>query len=84
MNIDLKPRNKIAESLYKLVSKSEDALLSLTLFITNYWQPKFLMNWLDRYTIRRISQLQAEQVKNNWKTVGLQEAVKQIRSRQQN
>lgn len=83
MNIDLKPRNKIAELLYKLISKLEDALLSLALFITNCWQPKFLMDWLDHYTSRRISQLHAEQVKNNWKTVGLQEAVKQIRSRQQ-
>lgn len=82
MQIDIIHKSKISVAIKKLSSKLEDALLTLALWVTNYWQPSFLMDWLDRYSTKRIKQLQMEQVKNNWKMVGLQEVVDQIRGRQ--
>lgn len=82
MNINITPQSKISVAVKKLCSKLEDALLSLALWITNYWQPDFLMNWIDQYATKRIRQLKMDQVRNNWKMVGLQEAVEQIGGKQ--
>lgn len=37
------------------------------------------MEWLDTYTTKRIHALEHENIKQQWKTVYLQDAVKSIR-----
>ena len=43
--------------------------------------PNFLIDWLDRYTSKRIAQLKQQIIKDNWKEVGLEKALDDIRSR---
>ena len=38
------------------------------------------MNWLDRYTTKRISQLQQQIIKQRWQQDTLEKAVSEIRS----
>ena len=38
------------------------------------------MNWLDRYTTKRISQLQQQIIKQRWRQDALEKAVSDIRS----
>lgn len=40
------------------------------------------MNWLDRYTTKRINQLKQEQVRNTWRNTYLQKAAKEIQDKQ--
>lgn len=44
--------------------------------------PDFLMNWLDKYTTKRINQLKQEQVRNAWRKAYLQKAAKEIQDKQ--
>lgn len=41
-----------------------------------------LMNWMERYTTKRINQLKQQNVKNTWKNMYLQKAVDEISNRQ--
>jgi len=42
--------------------------------------PHWLMNWLDRYTTKRISRLQQQIIKQRWQQDTLEKAVSEIRS----
>lgn len=45
--------------------------------------PLALMNWLDRYTTKRINQLKHQNIKNTWRNLYLQKAVDDISKQQQ-
>lgn len=40
--------------------------------------PQSLMNWLDRYTTKRINELNQDNIKLNWTNTHVQQAVKEI------
>lgn len=44
--------------------------------------PQPLIEWLDRYSSKRIKQLQQQQIKLTWQNIHLQNAVNEINSRQ--
>lgn len=78
INIEIKDRNKIKEFFHKLHNKSEDLLFAIIQKFPERFIPSFLMNWLERYTDRRINQLKQEQIKATWKKMYLEKAVEQI------
>lgn len=45
--------------------------------------PSSVMEWLDRYTTKRINQLKQQNVKQTWRNVYLQKAVDDISNRKQ-
>lgn len=45
--------------------------------------PSPLMNWLDWYTTKRISQLQQQIIKQRWQQDTLEKAVDEIRTKKQ-
>ena len=45
--------------------------------------PSALMDWLDRYTTKRINQLKQQNIKNTWRNLYLQKAVDDISKQQQ-
>lgn len=45
--------------------------------------PSPLMNWLDQYTTKRISQLQQQIIKQRWQQDTLEKAVDEIRTKKQ-
>lgn len=78
IDIEIKDRNKIKEFFHKLHNKSEDLLFAIIQKFPDRFIPSFLMNWLERYTDRRINQLKQEQIKATWKKMYLEKAVEQI------
>ena len=58
----------------------EDILFSIIQKLPEKLIPSPLMNWLDRYLDKRISELKQQTIKQTWKNMYLQEAVEDIRS----
>ena len=83
IDIEIKKRSYVKEFFHKLHSKSEDLLFRLIMRLPEKFIPRFLMEYLDRYTPKRIRQLEMQNVKQTWKNVYLQKAVDDISSRQQ-
>ena len=80
IDIELKDRNRIKEFIQNFHSKAEDILFSIIQKLPEKLIPSSLMNWLDRYTTKRISQLQQQIIKQRWKQDTLEKAVEDIRS----
>ena len=83
IDIELKDRNKIKEFFQNFHSKLEDILFSIIQKLPENLIPSPLINWLDRYLDKSISELKQETIKMTWKNMYLQEAVDDIHSRQQ-
>ena len=83
MNIEIKNQNIFLRIYNKLRDKSEDFLFALIQRLPERFIPASLMNWMDRYTDKRIAELQRQLVKDNWTNVELQKAVEQIRQQEQ-
>ena len=83
IDIELKKRSPVKELFRKLHSTSEDLLFKLIMKLPEEFIPSALMEWLDRYTTKRINQLELQNVKQTWRNVYLQKAVDEISNRQQ-
>lgn len=58
-------------------------MFSIIMKLPEKFIPSFLMEWLDKYTTKRINQLKQESVKQTWHNMYLQKAVDDISKRQQ-
>ena len=76
MNIVVKKANKIVLLYQRAKSKLEDVFFSIILLLPEKMIPLPLM---EKYIKKRENQLQAQQVKQNWRIMELENAVKQIR-----
>lgn len=83
MNIEIKNPNHLTDFLHGLHNKLENLMFSIILKIPEKLIPRFLIEWLDRYTTKRINQLNQEIIKDRWKNVYLQKAVDEISNRRQ-
>ncbi len=84
IDIELKDRNHIQEFFHKLHSRLEDIAFSIIQQIPDKFIPHWLMNWLEKYLDRRISELKQESIKMTWRNMYLQSATNEIHNRQQN
>ncbi len=75
---EIKDRNKFKDFFQKVRNKSEDLLFSIIQKLPERFIPSFIMEWLDRYTDRRINELKHQQIKATWHKMYLQDAVNQI------
>ena len=78
IEIEITDRNKFKEFFHKVRNKSEDLLFSIIQKLPERFIPSFIMEWLDRYTDRRINELKHQQIKATWQKMYLQSAVNQI------
>ena len=83
IHIEIKERSRLKEFFHKLHSKLEDLCFNIIMKIPDRLIPSALMNWIDRYTTKRINQLKQQNIKNTWKNMYLQKAVDEISNRQQ-
>lgn len=83
MNIEIKNQNHLTDFLHGLHNKLENLMFSIILKMPERLIPRFLMECLDRYTTKRIHQLNQEIIKDKWKSMYLQKAVDEISNRQQ-
>lgn len=63
-----KTHDKLENLLFTLVSKLPESLI-----------PKSVMDWLGRYTNKRIAELQRQIIHDRWLSVELDETLKQIK-----
>ena len=83
INIELKDRSRIKELFHKLHSKIEDIAFSIIMKLPERFIPQLLMEWLDQYTTKRISQLKQQNIHETWRKMYLEKAADEIATRQQ-
>lgn len=83
IDIEIKDRNRLKELLHYICSKLEDLIFSITLKIPEKYIPQFLMEWLDRYTTKRLNELKQQTIHQTWRNLYLEKAVDDISDRQQ-
>ena len=83
MYIEIKNTNHLKDFLGGLHNKLESMTFSIILKIPDRFIPSSFMEFLDRYTTRRINQLNHEIIKSKWKSVGLQKSIDEITKWQQ-
>ena len=81
INIEIKKPNRLKEFSSRCHDHAENILFWIIQRMPERFIPNFLMDWLDRYTTKRIAQLKQQIIKDNWKEVGLEKALDDIRSR---
>ena len=84
IDIEIKKRNRPREFFQNLHSKAEDLLFTIISKLPERFIPSALMNWLDIYTTKRISQLQQQIIKQRWQQDTLERVVEDIHNKQQN
>ena len=83
IDIEIKKRSLVKESLHMLHSNLENLLFKLIMKLPDRFIPPFIMDWLDQYTTKRINQLKQQNIKQTWKNTYLQKVVNEINIRQQ-
>lgn len=83
IDIELKDRNKIKEFFQNFHNKTEDILFSIIQRIPEKFIPQWLMNRLEKYLDKRISELKQESIKMTWHSMYLQNSLTEIHNRQQ-
>ena len=83
IDIEIKKRSFIKDFFHKLHSKLEDLLFKIIMKLPDRFIPSSLMDWLDRYTTKRINQLKQQNIKQTWRNIYLQKAVDDISKQQQ-
>lgn len=83
IDIELKDRNHIKEFFHKLHSRLEDIAFSIIQRIPEKFIPQWLMNRLEKYLDKRISELKQQSIQMTWRNMYLQSATHEIHNRQQ-
>lgn len=83
IDIEIKDRNRLKEFLHYLYSKLEDLMFAIVQKIPEKYVPQFLMEWLDRYTTKRLNELKQQTIHQTWRNLYLEKAVNDISDRQQ-
>lgn len=78
IDIEIKDRNHIKDFFHKIHSRLEDIAFSIIQRIPDKFIPHWLMNWLEKYLDKRISELKQESIRIAWRNMYLQKAVDDI------
>ena len=81
--IEIKKPNRFKDLIHKIYNRLEDLLFAIIQKIPEKHIPSFLMNWLEHYTNKRLSELQSQIIRKRWQTIELEKAIDNIRKRQQ-
>lgn len=83
INIEIHKRNKFKEILQKIHNHLENFLFSIIQKTPEKFIPTLLMNWMEHYTNKRLSELKQQVIRTNWKNTELKKTVDNIHTRQQ-
>lgn len=78
IDIEIKDRNRLDKFFRKAHNKCEDIFFSIIQKIPERFIPSSVMDWIERYTDKRINQLKQEQIKAVWKKMHLENAIDEI------
>ena len=81
--IEIKYRNRLKEFFQNFHSKAEDIAFSIIQKLPEKFIPQCLMNRLEKYLNKRISELKQESIKMTWRNMYLQNSLTEIQNKQQ-
>ena len=82
MEYTIKKESKFQKALKQVRSKSEDVFLSGVMLLAKISKSKKISRWIERYTEKKMQQLQQEIIRMKWNKVTLEKATAQIHSNQ--
>lgn len=82
MEYTIKPESKFQKLRKQLQSKTEDIFLSSALCLARITKSEKLSAWIERYTEKKMQQLQQEIIRMKWNQVTLEKATAQIRQKE--
>lgn len=80
-NIEIYKTNHFKIALHKIRSKIEDLLFSIIQRIPERMIPTCLMNWVEKYTNKRIYELKQQIIRDRWHSVELEHVIEDIHNR---
>lgn len=83
MNYEITPRNRAKEFFHQIHDNLENFLFWIIQKLPENLIPAALINWTDQYLDKRIQYLKQDILHQNWNKAHLDQALKEIRSRQQ-
>ena len=83
MNYEITPRNRAKEFFHQIHDNLENFLFWIIQNLPENLIPAALINWTDQYLDKRIQYLKPDILHQNWNKAHLDQALKEIRSRQQ-
>ena len=81
--IEIQKPNRFKDLLHKIYDRLEDLIFAIIQKIPEKHIPSFLMNWMEHYTNKRLSELQSQIIRKRWQTIELEKAVDKIHNKQQ-
>ena len=83
INIEIQKPNRFKDFLHKIYDRLEDLIFAIIQKIPEKDIPSFLMNWMEHYTNKRLSELQSQIIRKRWQTIELEKAIDKIHNKQQ-
>ena len=83
INIEIQKPNRFKDLLHKIFNRLEDLMFSIIQKLPEKMIPHFLMDWMEHYTNKRLSELKQQIIRNRWHTIELEKVVDSIHNRQQ-
>lgn len=78
MDYIIKKESKFQKALKQVRSKSEDVFLSGIMFLAKISKSEKLSRWIERYTKKKMQQLQQEIIRQRWHKETLKKATAAI------
>ena len=83
INIEIQKPNRFKDLLHKIFNRLEDLMFSIIQKLPEKMIPHFLMDWMEQYTNKRLSELKQQIIRNRWHTIELEKVVDNIHNRHQ-
>ena len=84
IDIQIKKHNRIQTFFIRFFNRLEDLIFTIFQKTPEPLIPSFLMNWMDKYTKKRLHELEQAVIRQKWRKAQLEKAVAEIHDRQQN
>ena len=83
INIEIQKPNRFKDLLHKIFNRLEDLMFFIIQKLPEKMIPHSVMNWMEHYTNKRLSELKQQIIRNRWHTIELEKVVNNIHNRQQ-
>lgn len=78
INIEIQKPNRFKDFLHKIFNRLEDLMFSIIQKLPEKMIPHFLMDWMERYTDKRLAELKQQIIRDQWKKIALEKAIENI------
>ena len=76
INIEIQKPNRFKDLLHKIFNRLENLMFSIIQKLPEKMIPHSLMNWMERYTDKRLAELKQQIIRDQWKKIALEKPKK--------